>query len=427
VARVAEILAGRYELLEVIGRGGMGLVYRGRDRVLERTVAVKVLPAEYAENPTLVERFSREARAIASLSHPNIVAVFDTGHEAGLRYLVMEFVPGASLAQLLANRGPLPVPEAVESAAQVASALAAAHRAGIIHRDIKPANVMAEPAGHVKVLDFGIAHAAADPALTRTRMVLGSAPYIAPEMALGEKADERSDVYSLGCVLYEMLTGGPPFTGELPEAVMSQHTSVAPRPPHELNPAVPPALDELVVRMLAKRRDDRPLGAAELISELRASVREPTTPATAAPTAPAPPTAAPTAPAPRTAAPTTPAPRTPGQASGPQRTPASGRRHRRLWTLLAAAIVAGLVGLAIALIAFAGGHKSTNAGPRPPSRPAPAVGTTTTGSGAAPSSRTTTGRARTTTAGTSSTANGATRPPARSTPAPTSTGTGTRP
>jgi serine/threonine-protein kinase len=315
----------------------------------------------------------------------------------------MEFVPGASLAQLLANRGPLPVPEAVESAAQVASALAAAHRAGIIHRDIKPANVMAEPSGHVKVLDFGIAHAAADAALTQTSMVLGSAPYIAPEMARGEKADERSDIYSLGCVLYEMLTGRPPFTGDLPEAVMSQHASVAPRPPRELEPAVPPALGALVVRMLAKRREDRPQTAAELVSELPASLHEPSQPVVPAPTA-APP---------RTLA--------DARRSPPALPPR--RRNRRPWTLLAGAIVAALTGLAIALIAFAGGQKHPNAAPPASGRAAPGVETTTTSSGGASSSTTgrTTHRTATTPTGTNSTATVTTRPSTSSTPTPTST------
>ena len=212
MARTVQRIAGRYELHEVIGRGGMGVVYRAHDAVLDRIVAVKVLPAEYASDVTLVERFTREARAAARLADPNIVAVFDTGTDGEVRYIVMELVPGLSLAQLLRERGALAVPEAVEIAAQVATALSAAHAAGIIHRDIKPANVMMQPSGDVKVLDFVIAHARADEALTRTTAVLGSAPYMPPEMAEGQPADERSDIYSLGCVLYEMLTGRPPFS-----------------------------------------------------------------------------------------------------------------------------------------------------------------------------------------------------------------------
>ncbi len=274
MARTVQRIAGRYELHEVIGRGGMGVVYRAHDAVLDRIVAVKVLPAEYASDVTLVERFTREARAAARLADPNIVAVFDTGTDGEVRYIVMELVPGLSLAQLLRERGALAVPEAVEIAAQVATALSAAHAAGIIHRDIKPANVMVQPSGDVKVLDFGIAHARADEALTRTTAVLGSAPYMPPEMAEGQPADERSDIYSLGCVLYEMLTGRPPFLAEVPAAVMHQHISAAPRPASELQPRVPDALDRLVMRMLAKRPSDRPQQAAQLARALRASLVE---------------------------------------------------------------------------------------------------------------------------------------------------------
>jgi eukaryotic-like serine/threonine-protein kinase len=274
VARTVEKIAGRYELHEVIGRGGMGVVYRAHDTVLDRVVAVKVLPAEYASDLTLVERFTREARAAARLADPNIVAVFDTGIDGDVRYIVMELVLGVSLAQLLHERGALAVPEAVDIAAQVAAALAAAHAAGIVHRDIKPANIMVQPSGAVKVLDFGIAQARTDEALTRTTAVLGSAPYMAPEMAAGQPADERSDIYSLGCVLYEMLTGRPPFLAEVPAAVMHQHISAAPQPVRQLQPRVPPALDALLARMLAKRPADRPQQAAQLAGALRDSLSD---------------------------------------------------------------------------------------------------------------------------------------------------------
>ena len=269
MARVRDTLGGRYELLEVIGRGGMGVVYRAHDRVLERTVAVKVLQAELAETRTLVERFEREARAAAKLSDPNVVPVFDTGRDPSDRYIVMEHVTGVSLAELLRERGALPVSRAIEIAAQIASALAAAHAAGIVHRDVKPGNVMIDRAGAAKVLDFGIARARADDALTRATVVLGSAPYMSPEVALGATADERSDIYSLGCVLYEMLTGRPPFIGDLPAAVMNQQVSATPVPPRELVPTLPPALDALVVEMLAKRPEDRPQQAAALAQALR--------------------------------------------------------------------------------------------------------------------------------------------------------------
>jgi serine/threonine protein kinase len=288
VVRASEKIGGRYELLEVIGRGGMGVVYQAHDVVLDRVVAVKVLPAEYAADVTLVERFTREARAAARLADPNIVAVFDTGTDGDVRFIVMELVPGVSLAQLLAERGALGVPEAVDIAAQIAGALAAAHAAGIVHRDIKPANVIVEPSGDVKVLDFGIAQARTDEALSRTTTVLGSAPYMAPEMAAGQPADERSDIYSLGCVLYEMLTGRPPFLAEVPAAVMHQHISAAPQPVRTLQSRVPGALDALLMRMLAKQPSDRPQQAAQLARALRASLveRSERLPAEAAPWAP---------------------------------------------------------------------------------------------------------------------------------------------
>ncbi|MFL5830822.1 MAG: protein kinase domain-containing protein [Solirubrobacteraceae bacterium] len=286
-----QTIAGRYELLDVLGRGGMGAVYRARDQLLERIVAVKVLPAEYADDPLLVERFEREARAAARLNHPNIVAVFDTGRDGTVRYIVMECVPGQSLAQLLNARGGLPVAQAVGIAAQVADALGVAHAAGIIHRDIKPGNVMVEPSGQCKVLDFGIARLAADAALTQTASLLGSAPYMPPEMSLGRTADARSDIYSLGCVLYEMLTDRPPFRGDVAAAIINQHVNLPPAPPSELNTSVPAGLDALVLRMLAKDPAARPQSGVETAAALRALLRDQPTAATIAavpPVAPAP-------------------------------------------------------------------------------------------------------------------------------------------
>jgi hypothetical protein len=219
-----------------------------------------------------VARFEREARSAAALNHPGIVAVYDSGRDADTRYIVMECVPGLSLAQLLRQRRPLAAAEAVKIATQVASALAAAHRAGIIHRDVKPGNVMVDDDLRVKVLDFGIARAVAATSLTNTAIVLGSAPYMAPEVTRGESADERSDIYSLGCVLYEMLTGGPPFSGDLGAAVMHQHNTASPRPLRELNSATPAALDALVMQMLAKQPGDRPQTASQLVDALPATL-----------------------------------------------------------------------------------------------------------------------------------------------------------
>jgi Protein kinase domain len=277
---VREVLAGRYELLDVLGRGGMGVVYRARDQVLDREVAVKLLASDLAEDPTFVARFEREARAAARLSHPGIVSVFDTGHDGDTRFIVMECLHGSTLARLLHQGGALAPERAAEVAAAIAGALAAAHREGIVHRDIKPGNVMIDDSGLVKVLDFGIARAIASTTLTQPAAVVGSAPYLAPELARGARADARSDIYALGCVLYAMLTGRPPFTGELAASVMHQHGSRTPRPPREQNPATPAALDALVMRMLAKRPADRPQSADELAQMLAACVRDRLTPAT---------------------------------------------------------------------------------------------------------------------------------------------------
>jgi serine/threonine-protein kinase len=270
MAGVREVLAERYELLELIGRGGMGVVHRAHDHVLDRVVAVKLLPLDRAQDPTAVARFEREALAAAALSHPNIVAVFDFGIDHETRFIVMEHLAGQSLADRLRERGPMPPGEAVDVARQVAAALAAAHEAGIVHRDIKPANVMLNAQGHVKVLDFGIARLTSGIALTQTATVIGSASYLAPELFAGAAADARSDIYALGCVLYELLAGRPPYTGELAAAIMHQHSSATPEPLRRLNPAVPVALDELVSSMLAKRPAERPSDAGAVVAALSA-------------------------------------------------------------------------------------------------------------------------------------------------------------
>ena len=273
---VQEALAGRYELLGALGRGGMGVVYRAEDQLLARTLAVKVLPVDRAADPTFVTRFEREALAAASLSDPNIVAVFDSGHDGDTHFIVMEYVDGQSLAELIHSEGQLGADESVAIGIQIASALAAAHHAGIVHRDVKPANVVVDQQGAVKVLDFGIARATASAPLTQTAVVLGSAPYLAPEVTQGHPADARSDIYSLGCVLYELLIGRPPFTGEVPAAILHQHNTAIPRPPKKLSPSVPAGLDSLLLRMLAKDPDQRPQDARELASALPASLEDAT-------------------------------------------------------------------------------------------------------------------------------------------------------
>jgi serine/threonine-protein kinase len=264
-----ETLAGRYRLVEVIGRGGMSTVYRAVDAKLRRTVAVKVLsPALADADPVSLARFEREAQAAAGLAHPSIVAVYDTAVDGDIRFIVMEYVPGHSLDEVLRSDGRLEPAHAVYIAEQVASALAVAHGAGIVHRDIKPGNVMVTDDGAVKVLDFGIARAVDGSTLTHTSSVVGTAAYMSPEQAAGRRADDRADIYSLGCLLYTMLTGGPPFTGEVSAAVLGQHLHAEPPSPRDANPEVPPALDALVMQMLAKDPDARPQTAFEVRDRL---------------------------------------------------------------------------------------------------------------------------------------------------------------
>jgi serine/threonine-protein kinase len=261
----ATTVAGRYRLEAVIGRGGMSTVYRATDLALGRTVAVKVLlPALVDRDPTFARRFQREARAAAALTSSAVVTVYDTGVDDDGQYIVMEYVEGRSLADLLRDEEPLELSEALRIGERVASALAAAHAAGIFHRDIKPANVMVGSEGSVKLLDFGIARKLDGTTLTQVASVIGTAAYMAPERAAGEPGDARADIYSLGCLIFAMLTGRPPFGGEVAAAVLHQQLSVEPRPPSRLRTGIPPELDALVLAMLAKSPDARPRSAGEV-------------------------------------------------------------------------------------------------------------------------------------------------------------------
>ena len=294
-------VGGRYELGELLGRGGMAEVRKGTDVRLGRTVAVKRLRTDLATDATFQARFRREAQSAAALNHPNIVSVYDTGEEMAADgthvqpYIVMEFVAGRTLREVL-NDGRKVLPErALEITNGILAALDYSHRAGIIHRDIKPANVMLTPAGDVKVMDFGIARAISDgtSTVTQTQAVVGTAQYLSPEQARGETVDSRSDVYSTGCVLYELLAGRPPFVGDSPFSVAYQHVREQAQPPSTHNPDVPPELDAIVMKALAKRVENRYQSAAEMRQDVTAylegrPVDAPT--AVAAPVSAAPPT-----------------------------------------------------------------------------------------------------------------------------------------
>jgi serine/threonine-protein kinase len=268
------LLSNRYELGETLGYGGMSEVHKGRDVRLGRDVAVKVLRADLARDPQFQERFRREAQNAAALNHPAIVAVYDTGEtrtENGpLPYIVMEYVDGRTLRDIVKTEGPLPGQRAMEIMADVSAALDFSHRHGIVHRDVKPANVMITKTGAVKVMDFGIARAVHDgqAAVTQTAAVIGTAQYLSPEQARGEAVDARSDVYAAGCVLFELLTGEPPFTGDSPVAVAYQHVREDPKSPSALNPRVNPALDAIVLKAMSKGAPNRYQSAAEMRTDL---------------------------------------------------------------------------------------------------------------------------------------------------------------
>ncbi len=263
-------LAGRYVLETPIGRGGMGQVWRGTDSVLGREVAVKTIDLRNLPDESGAARFEREARATAGLSHPGVVTVHDSGVEGDTAYIVMELLPGPTLADRIAD-GPVPVDEVVEVGRQVASALDAAHARGLVHRDIKPANVSYAADGRVRVLDFGIAQLAESPGsqvLTATHTVMGTAEYLAPEQAMGGRVDGRADLYALGCVLYALLAGRPPFRGATPVATMMMHANDPVPDVRELRPDTPDWLADLVHRLLAKDPADRPAGAATVAEAL---------------------------------------------------------------------------------------------------------------------------------------------------------------
>ena len=264
------VLDDRYDVVRPLGSGGMGEVYLARDRVLGRDVALKVLRRQYAGDDEFAERFKREAMSAASLSHPNIVQVYDRGEtEEAASYIAMEYVPGGTLKERISREGPLEAADAAGLGVQVAEALGAAHDRGMVHRDVKPQNVLLTARGGAKVADFGIARAGSSATISTTGSVMGTAGYMSPEQALGKPATPKSDLYSLGVVLYEALTGELPYTADNPIAVSMKHVNEPLRPPIELNPRIPRGMNAIVTKLLAKDPEDRYADADELADDLR--------------------------------------------------------------------------------------------------------------------------------------------------------------
>jgi serine/threonine-protein kinase len=271
---VGELIAGRYELEELVGSGGMSSVYRARDRLLERSVALKILHEQYTRDDDYVERFRREARSVAQLTHPNIVTVIDRGEQDGRQFIVFEYVDGENLKQLLEREGPLSAQEAIELVLQVARGLAFAHSQGLVHRDVKPQNVLLDADGRAKVTDFGIARSLEVDGMTVTGTVMGTSNYIAPEQARGQTVDEQTDVYSLGCVLYELLAGDVPYDGDNFVSVAMRHVNDPVPSIGDLRPDVPPRLDAAIQRAMAKDHSERFESMAAFAAELEACRRE---------------------------------------------------------------------------------------------------------------------------------------------------------
>lgn len=391
------LLAGRYRMERLLGTGGMAAVWRAHDERLDRPVAVKELTGDGLGHPRAQERFEREARTVARLAHPNIVAVYDFGTEDGDPYLVMELVDGRTVAELLAD-GPLPVADVLAIATQTCDGLAAAHAAGIVHRDVKPANLIVTPSGVVKIFDFGIARyldEAAHPSLTASSVAMGSATYMSPEQINSQAVDARTDLYALGCSLYEMLSGTPPFTGGTPLSIAHQQVTQPPEPLRDSRPEIPAELDALVAELLAKVPDDRPRDAAQVRRRLAALAADQPPSAVALPAGVAVALAASAGSVPGGASPASPALDSPalpapGTALGPVR---RTRRRAVLLAVLAAAAALLVVG---ALLATPDTDPVVTAPERTPSASPSASPSPSPSASAAPSrapvSRTTTSR-----------------------------------
>src|ERR1051325_9532779 len=264
---IGSVFDGRYRIERKLGAGGMADVYLAEDQELGRRVAIKILNDRHAADDSFIERFRREAKNAAGLSHPNIVSIYDRGEAEGTYYIAMEYLDGRSLKELILSRGPAPVSVAIDYARQILSALRFAHRNGIVHRDIKPHNVLDDGEGHVKVTDFGIARAGASQ-MTEEGSIIGTAQYLSPEQARGTQVDQTSDLYSLGIVLYEMLTGNVPFSGDRPVEIAMKHLSATPEPLTEVRSDIPGSLEHVVLRALAKDPAARYQSADEMDADL---------------------------------------------------------------------------------------------------------------------------------------------------------------
>ncbi|WP_027363621.1 Stk1 family PASTA domain-containing Ser/Thr kinase [Desulfotruncus alcoholivorax] len=265
---IGKLLGNRYEIIEKIGGGGMAIVYKGKDTYLNRIVTIKILRPEFTSDEDFIRRFRREAQAVASLSHPNIVNIHDVGQEDGIHYLVMEYVRGDNLKEIINKNGRLSPDEAIRFAVQVCDALEHAHQHNIVHRDVKPHNILVTEEGRAKLTDFGIAMEASAATITRTDTIMGSVHYLSPEQARGEIATPRSDIYAVGILLYEMLTGSKPYSGDTPIAVALKHIQETPRPIREVNPEVPRELAAVVMRAIEKNPENRYQSAGELARHL---------------------------------------------------------------------------------------------------------------------------------------------------------------
>ena len=269
---IDQVFDGRYKVVRKLGTGGMANVYLAEDQELGRRVAIKMLDDRHAQDEQFVERFRREAKNAAGLSHPNVVSIYDRGQAEGTYYIAMEYLEGRTLKELLVARGPTPIPVAIDYARQILAALGFAHQHGVVHRDIKPHNVAVAPDGRIKVMDFGIARAGTSQ-MTETGSIIGTAQYLSPEQAKGAPVGPASDIYSVGIVLYEMLTGSVPFTGDTPLEIAMKHLSAIPEPPSEQRPEVPHELDSIVLRALAKRPEDRYQAAEAMDADLARAAR----------------------------------------------------------------------------------------------------------------------------------------------------------